>query len=72
MLVLNNAFQSTLPHGERHAFRSAASVRLSFNPRSRMGSDLKVTSNDRNQPSFQSTLPHGERRVRSAAVRSSL
>ena len=33
-------FQSTLPHGERRSNRLYMVLRLSFNPRSRMGSDL--------------------------------
>ena len=33
-------FQSTLPHGERHKYNSDIGDNMSFNPRSRTGSDL--------------------------------
>ena len=35
----NNAFQSTLPHGERRPRSFSPTARRCFNPRSRMGSD---------------------------------
>ena len=35
----------------------------SFNPRSHMGSDLRIVGNAEVRPMFQSTLPHGERLV---------
>ena len=35
--------------------------RCSFNPRSRMGSDLSIYAYQEQQNTFQSTLPHGER-----------
>ncbi len=54
-------FQSTLPHGERRvAITTIQFFFLSFNPRSRMGSDW-TTGLVVIQEMFQSTLPHGER-----------
>ena len=55
-------FQSTLPHGERREPRFAVIGILSFNPRSRTGSDGRNTTRTTSISSFQSTLPHGERR----------
>ena len=38
-LISGNGFQSTLPHGERQKFKVKPKNVISFNPRSRMGSD---------------------------------
>ena len=57
-----NAFQSTLPRGERHRNSKRKNLEQDFNPRSREGSDeRKIVKNDR-ACEFQSTLPRGERR----------
>ena len=36
----SQVFQSTLPHGERPKISECLYIRLGFNPRSHMGSDL--------------------------------
>ena len=54
-------FQFTLPHGERQIERNLLSQRVSFNSRSRMGSDAFPLRQVPLLPQFQFTLPHGER-----------
>ncbi len=55
------AFQSTLPHGERLTPFKIIQGSVSFNPRSRTGSDITTVITVVSSTSFQSTLPHGER-----------
>ena len=57
-------FQSTLPHGERPGIVVFNVATMSFNPRSRMGSDVKHLPVSATITVFQSTLPHGERHLR--------
>ena len=56
-------FQFTLPRGERLG-NTIATVLLpvSFNSRSRGGSDVPATAKDMENHAFQFTLPRGERR----------
>ena len=54
-------FQSTPPHGERRHFGKPLLRITSFNPRSRMGSDIIKIWTLKCLVGFQSTLPHGER-----------
>ena len=54
-------FQSTLPHGERRFSFVLSGCFVSFNPRSRMGSDFLLKLSLQRPLWFQSTLPHGER-----------
>ncbi len=53
-------FQSTLPQGERPCHIASQLSQISFNPRSRRGSDMCQTL-QRYGYMFQSTLPQGER-----------
>ncbi len=45
-------FQSTLPHGERQGFPESYQVKVSFNPRSRTGSDIAPAPPPRRSPGF--------------------
>ncbi len=54
-------FQSTLPRGERPPLKDCSMTLMSFNPRSRVGSDHQVPSAVTQRLRFQSTLPRGER-----------
>ena len=60
----NDKFQSALPHGERPPGSMLATGTISFNPRSRMGSDCWTGSIRASLIRFQSALPHGERLTR--------
>ena len=55
------AFQSTLPRGERRGVGGTLIIQDNFNPRSREGSDLSESHADLQPLQFQSTLPRGER-----------
>ena len=66
--VTTDWFQSTLPHGERQMIRKIKTETVSFNPRSRMGSDCLQTKHLCFQR-FQSTLPHGERPTPGTGIR---
>ena len=57
----SHRFQSTLPRGERLLMASIPLVMLSFNPRSRGGSDMPEFLGGISGVMFQSTLPRGER-----------
>jgi len=63
-----SGFQSTLPHGERQIKGIGMIDEFSFNPRSRMGSDLFSSNGAKAGHWFQSTLPHGERLLPAARV----
>ena len=54
-------FQSTHPHGVRRCADSCQSRRRSFNPRTRMGCDIKHCLAMYRLYRFQSTHPHGVR-----------
>ena len=56
-------FQSTFPRGERHCRNQATpeSLRLNFNPRSRVGNDTCLLCSRHGTRQFQSTFPRGER-----------
>ena len=54
-------FQSTRPHGARHALLTAQAESDSFNPRARTGRDFQRSWHCRTQQPFQSTRPHGAR-----------
>ena len=54
-------FQSTLPRGERLRVMRPGIFQVSFNPRSRAGSDATWRRTARCALKFQSTLPRGER-----------
>ena len=54
-------FQPTLPHGERLGRHRQSTLFANFNPRSRMGSDLRQALKVLPLQRFQPTLPHGER-----------
>ena len=51
-------FQSTPPHGERRVISDQQDLILSFNPRPRMGSDLKSAEFIHVRDLFQSMSPH--------------
>ena len=59
----SSVFQSTLPRGERLEGLRMPRMDWSFNPRSRVGSDLGHCVQTNQYMEFQSTLPRGERRV---------
>ena len=56
-------FQSTHPHGVRRCADSCQSRRRSFNPRTRMGCDIKHCLAMYRLYRFQSTHPHGVRLI---------
>ena len=74
----SSRFRSTLPHGERRDVGDASDPEpgsKSFDPRSRMGSDTRPSSQALHvlggeiDSAFRSTLPHGERRMSRKARR---
>ena len=67
--ITNLRFQSTLPRGERHKHNGPNMSYVSFNPRSRVGSDFITLSRSTCSSCwFQSTLPRGERPGRPSAI----
>ena len=55
-------FQSTRPHGARHAcVRQYTSAMIRFNPRARTGRDIDRAESADVASRFQSTRPHGAR-----------
>ncbi len=58
----NQQFQSTRPHGARHAGRKPRIAKNGFNPRARMGRDSSLPPGLYRHGRFQSTRPHGARR----------
>ncbi len=54
-------FQSTHPHGVRREFRVRDYWEVGFNPRTRMGCDLRCLRRGYQPRGFQSTHPHGVR-----------
>ena len=60
-LVLPALFQSTHPHGVRHATEEYAEIYRRFNPRTHMGCDFKCYKLLHIIIGFQSTHPHGVR-----------
>ena len=65
LVMLQNEFQSTPPHGGRRrveAVCSSVQVIRSFNPRPRTGGDVESRTSE-SRYKFQSTPPHGGRRI---------
>ena len=57
----NMQFQSTRPYGARLAIAALGLDLWRFNPRARMGRDLRLTNSRYAQFKFQSTRPYGAR-----------
>ena len=62
------AFQFTLPRGERLGFRFFRLRSISFNSRSREGSDKAGVTKGNEAEVFQFTLPRGERPIQVGTV----
>ena len=64
---MHSLFQSTHPHGVRPTETTIGTRRdLNFNPRTRMGCDIKHRPTASTPRAFQSTHPHGVRRIENA------
>ena len=64
LATFRGIFQSTLPRGERlGGVKNVITGKTDFNPRSREGSDLNMSTWTFPKTLFQSTLPRGERRL---------